>query len=109
MTICRPNGVVVIACLYLAVGIGAFAGNFPRLLAAEPDSFAMEATEVVAVVAGIFLLRRKIWARWLAIAWMAFHVAISWPDVRLLAVHLLLSYHDRLGTAAPGSATVFSP
>jgi hypothetical protein len=51
MTFSRPNGVVVIAWLYLTVGIGAFAANFPRLLAAEPDSFMMEVTEAVAIVA----------------------------------------------------------
>jgi hypothetical protein len=29
------------------------------------------------VVAGVFLLRGENWARWLAAAWMAFHVVIG--------------------------------
>ena len=32
---------------------------------------------VAAVVAGVFMLRGRNWARWLALAWMASHVAIS--------------------------------
>lgn len=30
-----------------------------------------------AIVAGIFLLRGARWARWLALAWVAFHVVVS--------------------------------
>ena len=32
---------------------------------------------LAAIVAGVFLLRGRNWARWLAAAWMAAHVAIS--------------------------------
>lgn len=32
---------------------------------------------LIAIVGGVFLLRGKDWARWLAIAWIAFHLAIS--------------------------------
>ena len=30
-----------------------------------------------AIVAGVFLLRGARWARWLAVAWVAFHVGVS--------------------------------
>ena len=41
-----------------------------------------------AVIAwGLFRLHN--WARWLAVAWMAFHVAISYPVLREIAVHAL--------------------
>ena len=109
VTFSRPNGVVVIAWLYLTVGIGAFAANFPRLLAAEPDSFMMEVTEAVAIVAGVFLLRRKNWARWLAIAWMAFHVAISFPDLHPLVVHLLFFFVITWGLLRPEAQEYFRP
>ena len=33
-------------------------------------------------------LRRKNWARWLALAWMALHVAISFPVIAQVAIHL---------------------
>jgi hypothetical protein len=82
-----PISVIVIACLYLAVGVGGFALHFKDLGA--PDGAWIEITEFLAIVCGAFLLRAQNWARWLAIAWMAFHVAISFPVLRELAVHSL--------------------
>ena len=83
----RPAAVTVVAWLYIAVGGAMFASHFPGLLAGRVDSGWVELTEALAVVAGVFLLRRRNWARWLAVAWIAFHVAISFPVVRMLAVH----------------------
>jgi hypothetical protein len=37
----------------------------------------VEFTEIIALVSGVFLLRGRNWARWLALAWMVFHVIIS--------------------------------
>ncbi len=83
----RPVAVTVVAWLYIAAGGAMFALHVPGLLAGRADSGWVELTEALAVVAGVFLLRRRNWARWLAVAWMAFHVAISFPVVRMLAVH----------------------
>lgn len=80
-----PVSVIVIACLYLLVGIGGFVAHFETLRA--PDGIWVEVTECLAVVCGIFLLRAKNWARWLAVLWMAFHVAISFGVLRELAIH----------------------
>lgn len=33
--------------------------------------------ELVILLCGVFLLRRHNWARWLALGWIGFHVAIS--------------------------------
>lgn len=84
----RPSpGVLVIAALYLAVGIVGFVSHFPRQW--HTDDVLVELTEVLAIVCGVFLLLGKNWARWLAVAWMAFHVAISFPVVGQMLVHLL--------------------
>lgn len=80
-----PMSVIVIACLYLAVGIGGSIAHFQALRA--PDGIWIELTECLAIVCGVFLLRARNWARWLAIAWMAFHVAISFGVLRQLAIH----------------------
>jgi hypothetical protein len=32
---------------------------------------------VIAIVGGIFLLKGRNWARWLLLAWLAFHVVVS--------------------------------
>ena len=83
-----PVTVIVIACLYLAVGIGGSVAHFSQHRA--PDWIWIEITELLAIVCGVFLLRAQNWARWLAIAWIAFHVAMSFGVLRQLAVHSVL-------------------
>ena len=86
----RPVAVIVIACLYLLVGVIGFIGHFPELLARHPDAIGIEVTELLAVVSGVFLLLRHNWARWLAVAWILFHVAISFTDpAAKLAAHVI--------------------
>lgn len=52
------------------------------------------ALNVLGIVTGIFMFRGSNWARWLAIAWIAFHVAISflnaWQQVVMHALILVL-------------------
>jgi hypothetical protein len=73
----RPISVTILACVYLAVGVGGFAVHFRELLARHPDAVGIEVTELTAIVCGVFLLRGQNWARWLALAWIAFHVILS--------------------------------
>jgi hypothetical protein len=87
----RPIPVTIIACLYLAVGTVAFVYHFRELLSLQRDSFGMELTEFLAIVSGAFMLRGHNWARWLALAWIAFHVILSILDSdHGLVVHGLL-------------------
>lgn len=89
----RPVSVTIIAILYLAVGIAGFVGHGYEALTARhfpADAIAIEITEFAAIVTGAFLLRGQNWARWLAVAWMAFHVAISvFHPLRELAIHVV--------------------
>lgn len=80
-----PVSVIVIACLYLAVGIGGSVAHFSGHRA--PDWIWIELTELLAIVCGVFLLRAQNWARWLAVAWMVFHVAMSFGVWLQLAIH----------------------
>ncbi len=73
----RPISVTILACIYLLVGVAGFVFHFKELWTRQPDGFAIELVEIVAVVCGIFMLRGQSWARWLAIVWMGFHVALS--------------------------------
>ena len=58
MTTSRPPlPVVVVALLYLAVGILGFAYHFRSLLAWQQGSVWVETTELLAAVIGVFLLR----------------------------------------------------
>ena len=49
---------------------------------------------VVAIVAGVAMLRGHNWARWLTLVWIAFHVALSfwhgWPEVAMHALLLVI-------------------
>ena len=86
----RPISVLIVASAYVAIGVIGLVSHLPKLLAAQPDSIWVELTELLAIVCGAFLLRGKNWARWLALAWIAFHVAQSvvYPP-RGLVVHSL--------------------
>lgn len=82
--------VIVVACLYLLVGIGAGVEQFPHLLAGQREAIGMEIAEALAILTGVCLLLRQGWARWLAVAWMAFHVAIMFSDPGKMVVHVVL-------------------
>lgn len=87
----KPHAaVIVVACLFLLVGIGVGIAQLPHLLAGQREAIAMEVMEAAAIVVGICLLLRQGWARWLAVAWMAFHVVISFPDVGKVIVHAVM-------------------
>ena len=85
----RPVPVLVVACLFLTVGIIGAVYHIHDLR--QPDGISIEITEILAIVAGAFMLRGSNWARWLALAWMAFHVGLSaFGPLRELAVHALI-------------------
>lgn len=87
----RPLSITVLASVYLVVGIVGFAVHLNEIVARQAfhyDDALIEVTELVAIVCGVFMLRGRNWARWLALAWMAFHVAISFFDsLQKVAVH----------------------
>lgn len=78
--------VIVIAVLYIVVGVGGFVSHLPNHW--QREDILIEATELVAIICGVFLLFGKNWARWLALAWMALHVVISFPVITQVAIHL---------------------
>ena len=87
----RPISVTILACVYLAVGALGFAYHFRELLSLQQDIVWAELTELLAIVSGAFMLRGHDWARWLALAWMVFHVVLSaFHSPRELAIHGLI-------------------
>jgi len=87
----RPISVTAIAWLFIAIGTVTFVYHSPGLLHPHLDDFLIEFTELLALIAGLFMLRRQNWARWLAVAWMAFHVVLSaFPPFRGLVIHVLI-------------------
>lgn len=87
----RPVTVLIIACLYIAVGILGFGYHVRELWTLQKDSVWVEVTELVAIACGVFLLRGQNWARWVAVAWVALHVIVSVLDTfHGIVVHSLL-------------------
>jgi hypothetical protein len=86
----RPIAVLFLSCLYIVVGSIGFVFNFTKLMALQPQSIWIELTELLALIAGAFMFRAQNWARWLALVWMAFHVAISFPVVRQVVTHSII-------------------
>lgn len=106
----RPVAVIVVAVLFLLVGVGGFIGHFPGLIARHPDAYAIELTELLAALAGTFLLLRHNWARWLALAWILFHVAISFTDpLGKLAAHVAFAVLIAWALFRPASGQWFRP
>ena len=72
----RPFQVTVLGWLFIVVGIVSTAGHLWKG-ALDRWTIPIVLVGVVAVVAGVFLLRGARWARWLLLAWLAFHVVVS--------------------------------
>jgi hypothetical protein len=72
-----PLAVLVIAGLYVFVGILGISYHFPQLLASEHGALGIELTDLLAIVCGASLLRGYNWGRWLAVAWIAAHVVLT--------------------------------
>ena len=75
----RPLPVTIIGWVYIAVGAIGFAYHAPEL-GRQPFQYEIvlvELLRLLAIVAGVYMLRGRNWARWLALAWMAIHVIVS--------------------------------
>jgi hypothetical protein len=84
----RPLAVTILAWVYIGVGVIGFARHFPGTLAHPGDGAWIEATELLAFLSGAFMLRGNNWGRWIALAWIAFHVVLSaFGALPELAVH----------------------
>lgn len=89
----RPWRITFIAWLFVVAGLADICFNLP-VVRHEPfhrESLWPVGLGVIAIVCGRLLLRGIDWARWLAVAWLAFHVVVaSLGSVGKFAVHGLL-------------------
>ncbi len=90
----RPIPVLAIACVYLATGALGLVYHLSQFKPQNPfdyDGVWASLVGLLALVAGVYILRAANWARWLAIAWIAFHVVLSaFHSLSQLVVHALL-------------------
>ncbi|MGA9062490.1 MAG: hypothetical protein WB341_12575 [Terracidiphilus sp.] len=109
----RPIAITFLAWLYITIGVVGIAVH-AELFKVQPPELSELGLLAAAVVAGIFMLRGKNWARWLALAWMAFHVGVSafhpWRELiahsvlLVMIAYLLLQRDARNYFAAPRTA-----
>jgi uncharacterized membrane protein len=86
----RPFSVAFLGWLFIVVGLAALCYH---LVKGRLDFWIIPIAlvEITAIVAGIFLLKGRNWARWLVLIWLAFHVVVSALDSLSSSVpHFLL-------------------
>ena len=98
----RPLPVIIVSLLFIIAGAVGFVYHFKEFFetnAKLQELYWVQLLRITAIFCGILLLRAVNWARWLAIAWLLYHVVIgafhSTPEmifhiVILLAVAVLL-------------------
>jgi len=75
----RPLSITIIGWIYIAVGAVGFAYHAPELTR-QPFQYEIvlvELLRLLAIVAGVYMLRGRNWSRWVALAWIALHVIVS--------------------------------
>ncbi|HTZ48382.1 MAG TPA: hypothetical protein VMH20_12365 [Verrucomicrobiae bacterium] len=73
----RPYEVTMMGWLFIAVGVLAFAYHLTQVHSFRPfpiDLLEIFVVELLAVIAGLYILYGHNWARWLAVLWMAAHL-----------------------------------
>lgn len=98
----RPLSITVIGLGYILAGLGPIAITILSMISPGADSPTRDhqnsvelafvlGSAVVAIVAGLFMLRGADWARWLGVLWMGRHVGISiLHSLFALVVHAVL-------------------
>ena len=90
----RPLTVSIVSCLYIAsgaIGLVYHLGEFKTSTPFQSEIVWISLLRLLAIVGGIFMLLGRGWARRLALAWITFHVAISFLNSwQLVVFHGLL-------------------
>jgi hypothetical protein len=86
----RPWAVTILGWLFIVAGLVGLLYH----AAHERTSWALALISLIriaAIVGGIFLLMGHSWARWVLVAWLAFHVVVSaFHSVGQVAAHVVL-------------------
>ncbi len=88
----RPISVTVLACLLITMGAVGIAYHFTEFRSTPSGEYALVLfVRLLAIVCGVYLLLGRNWARWLAMAWIAFHVGLSYfHSMQQMAFHAVV-------------------
>src|SRR6187549_1449514 len=90
----RPLSVTLISYLFIIAGAAGIIYHASELkeIATRPDVILVLAVRLLAIVGGLYTLRGANWARWLLVAWIVYHVILSfYHSTAELAMHFVLS------------------
>ena len=90
----RPLSVTIISFVLIATGVIGLVFHLTDFTAQHPfqyDVVWISLVRLIAIVCGVYMLRASNWARWLSLAWIAFHVILSaFHSLFELGVHILV-------------------
>lgn len=89
----RPIAVTIISFVFIAAGALGIAYHLSELKAfpLPTDAALVLLLRVLAIVGGMFMLRRQNWARWLTVLWLAAHVVLSiWHSMQQTIAHAVM-------------------
>ena len=91
----RPRSITIISWFFLIFGsIALISGLVPTSnlsLEQLKGHWMVHLSRLLAMVSGLFMLRGHNWARWLLVAWIAFHIVLSaLHSVLQLLIHVVI-------------------
>ena len=107
----RPLAVTIISWVFIVAGTVGFLYHMQEFSAGNPfadDTGWILLIRILAVVSGILTLRGSNAGRWLLVAWMAYHVALSYfHTLSELMMHAILLAAVTYGLFHPRSNAFF--
>jgi hypothetical protein len=107
----RPVSVTAIGWLFIAAGVAGFAYHaleFDLQTGFDYDTAWVLVVRILAIVAGALTLRGENWGRWLALAWVGYHVYLSTlHSVSETVTHLVVLAVCAAALLYPGATAFF--
>lgn len=107
----RPLPVIIVALLFIVAGAIGFVYHFAEFFdpgARVYDLLWIQFVRVTAIVCGILLFKGINWARWLAIAWLLYHVVIgAYHSTSQMITHIVMLLIVALLLYLPKSSAFF--
>ena len=105
----RPLSITLISCLFIAAGVVGIIYHASELKdVAMPEVGLVLFVRMLAIIGGVFTLRGANWARWLLVAWIIYHVILSFfHSTAELIMHFVLSIVVVMSLFHPKANTYF--
>ena len=75
----RSTPIIILSSLFIVAGIVGivYHADDLKFLGKSNEAVWILVIRLLAIIGGVFALRRKNWARWLLLAWISYHVVLS--------------------------------